>query len=153
MGIGSGGYFGSPSNSPRELFVKRAKRKGEKTTFLNCKEFAILGSEVGKKYSVITGQVESAEYTEDNIDDVEKLLDLSVDLPSPTKVIQEKLEEIQEQIGFNPTDTYGSLGYLKEIGVNQNNQIKELQMKLEILENLVEENTKKANQPKKKKYI
>jgi len=150
MGIGSGGYFGK---TPREIFVNRAKRKGERTTFLNGKEYAIIGSGVEKIYSEITGQVENVEYTEDNIDDVEKLLDLSADLPSPTKIIQEKLEEIQEQLGFNPTDTYGSLGYLKEIGVNQNNQIKELQAKLEILENLVEENTKKANQPKKKKYI
>jgi hypothetical protein len=150
MGIGTGGYFG---NSPREIFVNRAKMKGEKTTFINGKEFAILGNGVEKIYSEITGQVESVEYTEDNIEDIEKLLDLSADMPSPTKLIREKLEEMQEQLGFNSTDTYGSLGYLNEIGINYNNQIEKLQAKLEILENLVKENIKKENQPKKKKYI
>ena len=149
MGIGSGGTAKLFGSSPREMFVERAKRNGERTTFIDGKEFAIIGNKFEKEYK------EYKEYTESNIEDIEKLLDLSADMPSPTKVIKEKLEEIQEQLGFNPTDTYGSLTHLNDVISVKDSEIKALEARVKALEEILDSETSEEIEVVKavKKYI
>ena len=129
------------SQTPREMFVQRAKRRGEKTTFIDGKEFAISGSGVQKVYNEITGEIKMKNYTEDNIEEIE---DLFHELEAPLKTIKDKMTKIKD---FAPYDTYNSLVYLKDETRGHDLRIEELQAKIQHLEDIL--NEPKAKKPKK----
>jgi len=147
--------------SPREIFLKRAKENGSRTTFIDGKEFAIIEESLNNSMTENSLDALEKMFNEMEISANSDIEDLEIDIEGPFKSIQKKLDELANAANyittkddssetFNITDTYNSLKFLKSELDKQKEINNSLEMRIQELEDSINGIQNKKNI---KKYI